>query len=283
MTEPSATGLSDADLEVLSALADGELSEPASAAMLARIKTEPDLTKAYDALQALRGALTALEKPDASSEFLKRIFGSAMDSAADSATGSATSSAAYSAAPSASEPDKPRQNRQTQLHFGALVGVGMTCAAAASVATFFLMAPFIATPITARLADMHRQSLLDASPVQVASSDRHRVKPWLDSKIGISPAAPDLTAAGFVLLGGRIEVLNGTALPALAYRHNEHLISLLAMPAAKPQSEPQSFAANGYNIEHWVAAGFEFWAISDLEPGELHDFANAFQNAMPAP
>ena len=258
MTGPAVTGLADTDLAALNALADGELTEPAASALLARIDTDPDLAKVYGQIQALRGTLARLEKPEVSTEFLSRLMGSAAG------------------------PHGPGQNRRIPWHFSALLGVGLASAAAASVATFFLMAPYIATPLTARLADLHRQSLLDASPVQIASSDRHTVKPWLDSKIGLSPPAPDLTAAGFVLLGGRIEVLNGAALPALAYRHNEHLITLLAIPATKGPNGIQSFAADGYNIQHWVAAGFEFWAISDLELGALHDFATAFQNALPA-
>ena len=48
------------------------------------------------------------------------------------------------------------------------------------------------------VASGHRRSLLATSPVDVVSSDRHTVKPWLDARLGLSPPAPDLAKEGFV-------------------------------------------------------------------------------------
>ena len=76
------------------------------------------------------------------------------------------------------------------------------------------------------VANGHRRSLLAATPVDIVSSDRHTVKPWLDGRIGVSPAAPDMAKDGYALIGGRVEVIGDKPMPALVYRHHEHLITL---------------------------------------------------------
>jgi anti-sigma factor RsiW len=36
----------------------------------------------------------------------------------------------------------------------------------------------------------------------------------------------------------------------------------------------QSFANDGYNVLHWDRDGFEFWAVSDANTGDLRAFAD---------
>jgi hypothetical protein len=55
--------------------------------------------------------------------------------------------------------------------------------------------------IAAIIAD-HQRALLAAVPNDVASSDRHTVKPWFDNKLALSPQVLDLSDAGFPLAGG---------------------------------------------------------------------------------
>ncbi|MGO4403621.1 anti-sigma factor [Bosea sp. RAF48] len=137
----------------------------------------------------------------------------------------------------------------------------------------------------AAIASSHRRSLLAASPVDVASSDRHTVKPWLDARIGLSPAAPDLAKDGFSLLGGRVEVIGDKPVPALVYKHREHLITLVAAPqdsgsAAMPVAAERS--AGGFSLLRWTDGAFSYWAISDTDRATLEDFVSRFRAAAAA-
>lgn len=54
------------------------------------------------------------------------------------------------------------------------------------------------------LADLHVSALASANPVDVASSDRHTVKPWFQGKLPFSFNLPELQNTPFHLLGGRL-------------------------------------------------------------------------------
>jgi anti-sigma factor RsiW len=61
------------------------------------------------------------------------------------------------------------------------------------------------TMIADSLVSDHIRALMAAEPVDVASSDRHTVKPWFNGRIAISPHVVDLAKDDFTLVGGRIE------------------------------------------------------------------------------
>ena len=128
----------------------------------------------------------------------------------------------------------------------------------------------------------HMRALMAPQPVDVASSDRHTVKPWFSGRIPQAPRVVDLAADGFALVGGRIDVIGGTPVPALVYRVRAHLISLLAEPApGRPDETPTRRTINGYNIVRWTQDGVAYWAVSDVAAGDLDKFAQLFQTAPP--
>ena len=133
------------------------------------------------------------------------------------------------------------------------------------------------------IASGHRRSLLATSPVDVVSSDRHTVKPWLDARLGLSPPAPDLAKDGFTLVGGRVEVIDDRPVPALVYRHNEHLITLVAQPReGGPAIDPVDLSAGGFFLVKWSDDAYSYWAISDMERPELDNFVARFRAAAAA-
>jgi anti-sigma factor RsiW len=127
----------------------------------------------------------------------------------------------------------------------------------------------------------HKRGLLSGQPFDVASSDRHTVKPWFATRFALAPKVVDLAPQGFPLAGGRIDVIAGAPAPVLIYRHNEHFISLTALPA-QAASPPQALVIEGYSVQVWRDGGTDYWAISDIDPAELSKFRQLFEAAAKA-
>jgi anti-sigma factor RsiW len=127
------------------------------------------------------------------------------------------------------------------------------------------------------LVSGHRRALLAEAPVDIASNDRHNVRPWFDAHIAVSPPAPDLSAQGFPLLGGRVDVFDGAPAPTLVYRIHEHFVSVTALPASR--SAGSDAPAGGYHVLSWRGIGFTFWAVTDADLPELDKFVGAFKAA----
>jgi anti-sigma factor RsiW len=117
-------------------------------------------------------------------------------------------------------------------------------------------------------------------PVDVASTDRHTVKPWFAGRIDYSPPVHDLTSDGFPLEGGRLDVVAGRKVSVLVYRHNQHRVALSLWPAtASGNSAPKVVEHNGFTMAEWRHGGFEMHAVSDLAPAEMAAFAAALDHA----
>lgn len=119
--------------------------------------------------------------------------------------------------------------------------------------------------------------------VEVASSDRHTVKPWFAGRVDFAPPVHDLAAEGFPLLGGRIDIVDGRKVAVLVYRRNQHRIALSLWPASSAGSAAPSISQrDGFALARWRHAGFEMRAVADLALGEIASFATAVDRAVDA-
>ena len=153
---------------------------------------------------------------------------------------------------------------------------------AGSLATFVAIGQGGREPTAAFLVASHVRALMAPQEVDVASSDRHTVKPWFNGKLPQSPRVVDLAAQGFPLVGGRIDVIGLTPVPTLVYRARLHIISLTALARSSRASLPHD-PIDGYNLVEWSDGELAYWAVSDLAAPELENFAKAFRagNAEP--
>ncbi len=136
--------------------------------------------------------------------------------------------------------------------------------------------------LTAEVVSDHLRALQPQHLTDVLTSDRHTVKPWFDGKLDFSPQVRDLDAAGFVLVGGRLDVLHGRRVAAIVYRLRQHPINLFQWPDAGADSTPISAdAGDGYTVTRWTQDGMAYWAVSTLDRTEMDAFASAFRAAPP--
>ena len=118
----------------------------------------------------------------------------------------------------------------------------------------------------------HVRSLLQDTPVQIASSDRHTVKPWFTGRVDFAPDVKDLAAEGFPLVGARLDYVDGRRVGALVYKRRLHTINVFMWPSAsREDTAPRLVVRNGYNALTWSRNGITQWAISDLNAGELRE------------
>jgi len=168
--------------------------------------------------------------------------------------------------------------RWTRPTWGALAASVLLAVGLSSGSTWLAFRAPQSDVLVAEAVDGHMRALLTSKPTDVSSSERHTVKPWFNSRIAQSPRVVDLAAAGFPLLGARIDVIAANPVPTLVYGRRLHVISLTAVPGVTAPKDPAlSRSINGFNVVSWRDGEATNWAISDLNVRELQEFARLFQ------
>jgi len=112
----------------------------------------------------------------------------------------------------------------------------------------------------------------------VAASDQHAVKPWFNGRVDLSPATPNLDSLGFPLVGGRLDYVNGRAVPVVVYSRRQHVINVYTWPVQSQESlDVHVSTDHGYHVARWQGNGLELSAVSDLNARELEQFIAAYR------
>jgi len=137
---------------------------------------------------------------------------------------------------------------------------------------------FLATQLIAS----HVRSLMANHLTDVASSDQHTVKPWLDAKLDFAPPVVDLAGEGFPLIGGRLDYLDNRPVAALVYQRRKHFINLFVWPEKTGAARPtMAMSHEGYQLLHWADPDFNYWAVSDVSANDLQTFKQQFAAQTP--
>ena len=153
-----------------------------------------------------------------------------------------------------------------------LAGTGLAGALAGVALTVLVMNgsndPNMAV-IGSHIRSMQAEHLTD-----VLTSDQHTVKPWLSARLDVSPPVRDLKDAGFPLVGGRLDYVDGHPAAAVVYRRAKHVINLFAWASAGKADETfRGERRQGFNVVTWRHDGVTYYAVSDVEADQLAEFA----------
>src|SRR5437867_12908427 len=175
----------------------------------------------------------------------------------------------------------------TPWNWLSLGGLGLAAAIIFAAIIFSNLAPMLRRPgadqfLATQLIASHVRSLMVNHLTDVASSDQHTVKPWLDAKLDFAPAVVDLSEKGFPLMGGRLDYLDNRPVAALIYQRRKHFINLFVWPAGSDAAGgTKAMMRQGYQLLHWVDSDFNYWAVSDINDKDLQEFKQLFEEQSP--
>jgi len=297
---------------LLDAAVDGELDAARSVAFARRLESDAALRQRFEAVRelrvAVRGAATYHAAPAALLERLQAALGSPATEGIGAGETRVGEAAPRTPAPTLAAAPLPRKTPAASsaatvssrfaaarargwaawgwLSTGALAG-----AVAASLA-FLVARPggdagpeeaiargMAAQSEAAEAVSAHTRALLVGQTVEVASSDRHTVRPWLAARLNFVPPVVDHAAQGFPLEGARRDVIDGETAVALVYRHGAHVISVFVRPAPEtasapaPSVEPLLEVVRGFNVIELRVPGMSYTLVSDMSRDEMAELA----------
>jgi anti-sigma factor RsiW len=118
----------------------------------------------------------------------------------------------------------------------------------------------------------HVRATLGDHLIEVASSDRHTVKPWLSARLDYSPPVQDLANEGFALIGGRLDYLERRPVATLVYRYGQHTIDVFVRPETSHTPRTELRTMRGFNVAQASGPSMEWLGVSDVEPAVLSAF-----------
>jgi len=241
--------------QVLDAWIDGELDHATSA----EIGSHLDSCAACAALRRERNELRAQVRNGAQYHRAPAAFESALRrrlvAAADAGKG-------------------PRQ-RPSWLQAASLA---LAAALVSALAGYWIGGPAPDSTLREHVVASHVASLGNARHLtEVASGDRHTVKPWFQGKVDFAPTVRDLSEHGYVLQGGRLDHVADRQAAAIVYRVRNHVINLFVWRASGGDEALATSAARGFNLATWSEAGLGFAAVSDVDVRDIERFARLVQ------
>jgi anti-sigma factor RsiW len=149
---------------------------------------------------------------------------------------------------------------------GASSGAALT--AMAAVLAFAVLLPSPSSPLVNDVVNAHLRSLMENHLIDVASSDRHTVKPWFAGHADVSPPTADFPKEDYRLVGGRVDYIDGHRAAVLVYRHGAHTINVFSW-AKSGGALPGAVTRNGYHTVCWQESDLAYCAVSDTALNEL--------------
>src|ERR1700722_7267814 len=262
--------MKDNDELQMNAYCDGELDPASAIEFERRLSGDESLKARYNRLLSLRRAVRSLPQYDVPADLQAPI-----QAALDTDRLVQTVRRGH-----AGPPVRAGRPRQRSWSFQALAAAAVFGAVISSSVMMTMDRYDSREEVARQIVAGHIRGLLAPQPFDIASSDRHTVKPWFTSHLPESPQVPALAAQGFVLVGGPGGVVGHDPVATIVYKHAKHTVSLTTLPTGQSVSD-QTIA--GYNVRSWSDPEFTYIAVSDIPPEDLASFERAFSAESPAP
>lgn len=172
--------------------------------------------------------------------------------------------------------DRPWRRRMLQVAAGAGLFV------LGAIAGHF--APVGAPAESERQAGLHREAssafLIYASevrhPVEVRADEKDHLVKWLSKKLGHPLAAPDLSARGFSLVGGRLVPVDGKAGALLMYEDaaGKRLTLLVGQSQADAVTSFRFAARDSVETFYWIDEKLSFAVTAEIPRDVLRQVAD---------
>jgi anti-sigma factor RsiW len=252
----------------LNAALDGELDAMASLEFEREMRDDPAIAGEYRRLATLRDAV----RRHAPREAAPQALADRIAALAPPAPAPQTAATPATVVPLRRRAWLDRRALAMAASFAVLglaVGAGLTS----------LRTPSPSGDVAQHLVSDFARAEIAGQPFDVASSDRHTVKPWLADRTTVSASIVDLAPEGFPLVGGRVAIVDRIPAPTLIYRHNEHLVALTELPldAAQARAAGAIETIDGYHVARWADANLAYVAVSDMDLKALGEFVEAFR------
>ncbi len=238
--------------QVLDAYVDRELDAATAEEIDRHLAGCPDCAALRAERDALRGLIRAEAPYYAASEGLRQEVRRALAGTADERAG--------------------RGRHLSWLHASVLAAAA---AAGGLVLGLWLARPPAEDPLREHVVASHVASLApERQLTDVASADRHVVKPWFAGKTDFAPVVRDLSDAGFALIGARLDHVADRQAAAVVYRVRNHTVNLFIWRGETDRRAGVDVAtARGFSVATWAEGGLRFAAVSDVDQRELARFA----------
>jgi len=232
----------------LQAYLDGECDPDAARAFEARLADDEGLRVRLEQALALRKALRAIPQEEMPEALRARVGATVAG-------------------------ERPREGGWSWRAVAAAVIVGVLISVAAMLALDRYRSR---QELVQQVIASHVRGLLASQPFDIASSDSHVVRPWFTSRIARSPQVLNLAQQGFVLSGGRIDVVGNTPVPTVVYKHDTHVVSLTMLA---PGLSLPTASQSGYQALSWSDGNATYVAVCDLPVKDLANFRRIFKAA----
>jgi len=266
---------SDRQLRLNAAL-DGELDAMGALEFEREMRDDATLAAEYRRLATLRDAVRRHAQREAAPQALADRVAALTASAPTVPPPQAASAPTATVAPLRRRAWLDRSALAMAASFAVLgfaVGAGLTS----------LRTPAGSADVAQHLVSDFARAEIAGQPFDVASSDRHTVKPWLANRTTVSGTIVDLAPEGFPLVGGRVTIVDRVPTPTLVYRHNEHVVAVTELPVDAKGVRGGGGGIetiDGYHVVRWSDANLNYVAVSDMDEKALGEFVEAFRRAQ---